>query len=69
MKAKLLVDIVVSRETISKESLTSPAIKNYKTDKISKIKEEYKMANTDMFQVDEPVIRYSAKKVDKMQQQ
>jgi hypothetical protein len=65
MKARLLVDIVVSRETISKESLTSPAIKNYKTDKISKIKEEYKMANTDMFQVDEPVIRYSSKKVDK----
>ncbi|GAA6769076.1 helix-turn-helix domain-containing protein [Flavobacterium sp. CGRL1] len=65
MKARLLVDIVVSRETISKESLTSPAIKNYKTDKISKIKEEFKMANTDMFQVDEPVIRYSSKKVDK----
>jgi uncharacterized protein YpbB len=64
MKARLLVDIVVSRETISKESLTSPAIKNYKTDKISKIKEDYKMANTDMFQVDEPVIRYSSKKVD-----
>ncbi len=65
MKARLLVDIVVSRETISKESLTSPAIKNYKTDKISKIKEEFKMANTDMFKVDEPVIRYSSKKVDK----
>lgn len=65
MKARLLVDIVVSRETISKESLTSPAIKNYKSEKISKIKEEFKMSNSDMFQVDEPVIRYSSKKTDK----
>ncbi|WP_343696141.1 helix-turn-helix domain-containing protein [Flavobacterium sp.] len=65
MKARLLVDIVVSRETISKESLTSPTIKNYKTDKISKIREEFKMTNTDMFQVEEPVMRYSSKKVDK----
>lgn len=67
MKAKLLIEIVVSRETISKEKLTSPAIKNYKTDKISKIREEHKMSNTDMFQVDEPV-RYTARKVDKTEQ-
>lgn len=66
MKAKLLVEIVVSRETISKESLTSPAIKNYKTDKISRIREEFKMSNTDMFQVEETVTRYSYKKAEKM---
>jgi len=65
MKAKLLMEIVVSRETISKESLTSPAIKNYKTDKISRIRDEFKMTNTDMFQVEEPQMRYSSKKVDK----
>ncbi|MFH6966028.1 helix-turn-helix domain-containing protein [Flavobacterium sp. FlaQc-28] len=65
MKAKLLIEVVVSRETICKEKLTSPAIKNYKTDKVSRIKEEFKMANTDMFQVEEPVTRYSSKKVDK----
>ncbi|WP_264552890.1 helix-turn-helix domain-containing protein [Flavobacterium sp. N2038] len=68
MKAKLLIEIVVSRETICKEKLTSPAIKNYKSDKVSKIREEHKMTNTDIFQVDEPVIRYSAKKVDKTAQ-
>ena len=65
MKAKLLIEVVVSRETICKEKLTSPVIKNYKTDKVSRIKEEFKMANTDMFQVEEPVARYSSKKVDK----
>ncbi|WP_281231306.1 helix-turn-helix domain-containing protein [Flavobacterium gelatinilyticum] len=65
MKARLLMEIVVSRETISKESLTSPAIKNYKTDKISKIRDEFKTTNTDMFQVEEPLNRYTAKKVDK----
>lgn len=65
MKAKLLIEIVVSGETICKEKLTSPAIKNYKTDKISKIREEFKMTNTDIFKPDEPVIRYTAKKLDK----
>lgn len=65
MKAKLLIEVVVSRETICKEKLTSPAIKNYKTDKVSKIKEDFKMANTDMFQAEEPVTRYISKKVDK----
>ena len=62
MKAKLLIEIMVSRETVCKEKLTSPAIKNYKSEKVSKIREEFKTANTDMFQVDEPMIRYSSKK-------
>lgn len=65
MKAKLLIEVVVSRETICKEKLTSPAIKNYKTDKVSRIKEDFKMVNTDMFQAEEPVTRYISKKVDK----
>ncbi|MEL1253802.1 helix-turn-helix domain-containing protein [Flavobacterium sp. DGU38] len=65
MKAKLLIEIMVSRETVCKEKLTSPAIKNYKSDKVSKIREDFKMTNTDMFQVDEPMIRYSSKKVAK----
>lgn len=62
MKAKLLIEIMVSRETVCKEKLTSPAIKNYKSEKVSKIREEFKTANTDMFQVDEPMIRYASKK-------
>ena len=65
MKAKLLIEIVVSGETICREKLTSTAIKNYKTDKIAKIREEFNMSNTDIFKLDEPVVRYTAKKLDK----
>ena len=65
MKTKLLMETVVSGEAISKEKLSSPAIKNFKTDKIAMIREEFNMTNTDMFNVDEPVTRYSAKKLDK----
>src|SRR5690606_22292871 len=57
--------IVVAGETICKEKLTSTPIKNYKSDKISKIREEFKMTNTDIFKPDEPVIRYTAKKASK----
>lgn len=65
MKAKLLIEIVVAGESICKEKLTSFAIKNYKTNKIAKIREEYKMTNTDIFKVDEPAVRYTSKKLDK----
>jgi len=65
MKAKLLIEIVVAGEAISKEKLTSFAIKNYKTDKIAKIREEFNMSNTDIFKLNEPVVRYTAKKLDK----
>ncbi|MBF4464851.1 helix-turn-helix domain-containing protein [Flavobacterium sp. LC2016-12] len=65
MKAKLLIEIVVAGETICKEKLTSTAIKNYKTDKVSKIREEFNMANTDIFKLDEPTVRYTARKLDK----
>lgn len=65
MKAKLLIEIVVSGETICREKLTSTAIKNYKSDKISKIRDEFKMNNTDIFKLDEPIVRYTSKKLDK----
>ena len=65
MKAKLLVEIVVTGESISKEKLSSTAIKNYKLDKVAKIREEFNMANTDIFKLDEPVTRYTARKLDK----
>jgi len=65
MKAKLLIEIVVSGETICKEKLTSSAIKNYKSDKVCKIREDFKMTNTDIFKLDEPVVRYTSKKLDK----
>ncbi|TCN61219.1 helicase [Flavobacterium circumlabens] len=65
MKAKLLIEIVVAGETICKEKLTSPAIKNFKSNKLEKIREEFQMSNTDIFKPDEPVVRYTAKKLDK----
>lgn len=65
MKAKLLIEIVVAGESICKEKLTSTTIKNYKTDKVSKIREEFNMSNTDIFKLDEPTVRYTARKLDK----
>jgi hypothetical protein len=65
MKAKLLIEIVVAGETICKEKLSSSAIKNYKLDKIAKIREELNMTNTDIFKTEEPVVRYTARKLDK----
>ncbi|MFH6956125.1 helix-turn-helix domain-containing protein [Flavobacterium aquidurense] len=65
MKAKLLIEIVVAGETICKEKLTSIAIKNYKLDKVAKIREDFNMSNTDIFKSEEPVVRYTARKLDK----
>ncbi|WP_394772975.1 helix-turn-helix domain-containing protein [Flavobacterium sp.] len=65
MKAKLLIEIVVAGETICKEKLTSIAIKNYKLDKVAKIREDFNLTNTDIFKSDEPVVRYTARKLDK----
>jgi len=65
MKAKLLIEIVVSGEAICKEKLTSTAIKNFKLDKIAKIRDEFNMSNTDIFKTEEPVVRYTARKLDK----
>jgi uncharacterized protein YpbB len=65
MKAKLLIEIVVAGETICKEKLTSLAIKNYKMDKVDRIREEFNMSNTDIFKLNEPTVRYTARKLDK----
>jgi len=65
MKAKLLIEIVVAGETICKEKLSSTAIKNYKLDKVARIREEFNMSNTDIFKSEEPVVRYTARKLDK----
>lgn len=65
MKTKLLIEIVVAGETICKEKLTSTAIKNYKLDKIARIREEFNMSNTDIFKSEEPVVRYTSRKLDK----
>lgn len=65
MKAKLLIEVVVAGEEISKEKLTSPNIKNYKTNKAERIREELKTTNTDIFRTEEPVVRYKSPKTEK----
>lgn len=65
MKAKLLIDVMVSGEAISKEKLTSPVIRNYKISKAERIREELKTTNTDIFRTEEPVVRYKSTKVEK----
>ena len=65
MKAKLLIEVVVAGEEISKEKLTSPNIKNYKTNKAERIREDLKTTNTDIFREDIPVVRYKSAKAEK----
>lgn len=65
MKAKLLIEVVVAGEEISKEKLTSPNIKNYKTNKAERIREELRTTNTDIFRTEEPVVRYKSPKTEK----
>ncbi|WP_289663961.1 helix-turn-helix domain-containing protein [Flavobacterium panacagri] len=65
MKAKLLIEVVVSGEAISKEKLSSPVIRNYKINKAERIREELKTVNTDIFRTEEPVVRYKSTKVEK----
>jgi uncharacterized protein YpbB len=65
MKAKLLIEVVVAGEEISKEKLTSPNIKNYKSNKAERIREELKTTNTDIFRTEEPVVRYKSTKTEK----
>lgn len=50
MKAQLLVATVVAGETISKEKLTSVAIKNYLSDKTQKVKAAYKEQHGDLLE-------------------
>jgi uncharacterized protein YpbB len=62
MKAKLLIETVVSGETISKEKLTSVEIKQYKTRKTVAIQKQFKELNITLI-VDEAAIeRYTSKK-------
>jgi PIF1-like helicase/Helix-turn-helix domain len=61
MKAKLLVNTIASGEVISKENLTSVAIKSYKSDKITAIVEEFKRLNIVLIDDDLDVERYNKK--------
>ena len=61
MKARLLIEIITKGEEISKEKLTSEAIKNYRISKIETIREEFKKQNVTLIEDDIDVERYSKK--------
>ena len=61
MKAKLLMEIVVAGETISKEKLTSNVIKNYISHKSEAIYKQFKDVNNTLMEEEEVVNRYTKK--------
>jgi uncharacterized protein YpbB len=65
MKAKLLVNAVVSGTTISKENLTSEEIKFYRINKIASIQAKFKELNITLVEDDFDVDRYANKKTSK----
>jgi uncharacterized protein YpbB len=65
MKAKLLVNAVVSGTTISKENLTSEEIKHYRINKITAIQAKFKELNITLVEDDFDVDRYANKKASK----
>lgn len=65
MKAKLLIETVVSGETISKEKLTSDEIKRYKIEKTESIQQEFKKVNITLIEDEKDLERYSKKKPTK----
>jgi uncharacterized protein YpbB len=62
MKAKLLIETVAKGETISKEKLSSEAIKYYRIRKIEAIREEFKNLNVTLIEDEVDLERYSKKK-------
>ena len=62
MKAKLLMETIMNRKTISKESLNSSEIKNYKLNKIERVVEDFKRNNLNLIEDKEDVSYYEPKK-------
>ncbi len=65
MKAKLLVNAVVSGATISKENLTSEEIRYYRINKVNSIQAKFKELNITLVEDDFDVDRYANKKTSK----
>jgi uncharacterized protein YpbB len=65
MKAKLLIETVVSGETISKEKLTSPETQQYISRKIAAIQATFKKVNSNLIEDDLDEERYLPKKKTK----
>jgi uncharacterized protein YpbB len=62
MKAKLLMETIMNRKTISKESLNSSEIKNYKLNKIERVVEDFKRNNLNLIEDKEDFSYYEPKK-------
>ncbi len=62
MKAKLLMETIMARKTISKESLNSSEIKNYKINKIERVIEDFKRNNRNLIEDQEDLSYYEPKK-------
>lgn len=62
MKAKLMIATLVAGEPISKEKLTSPEIKQYKTIKVERVFEDFKKVNITLIDDDKDAERYATKK-------
>ena len=65
MKAKLLIETIVSGETISKENLSSEEIKQYKIRKVEAIRTEFKKVNVTLIEDDIDLERYTKNKKTK----
>ncbi|WP_348800150.1 helix-turn-helix domain-containing protein [Flavobacterium adhaerens] len=62
MKAKLMMATLVNDEPITKEGLTSTEIKQYKFNKIERVYEDFKKANSKLIEDDSDSQRYVNKK-------
>lgn len=62
MKVKRLMETILAQKTISKESLNSEEIKNYKANKTERIIEDYKSNNKNLIEENEDVSYYEPKK-------
>ena len=62
MKSKLLMETIVNQQTISKESLNSIEITNYKINKMGKVIEDFKCNNQNLIKEDEDLSYYEPRK-------
>jgi hypothetical protein len=62
MKARLLMETIMARKTISKESLNSSEIKNYKINKIERVIEDFKRNNRNLIEDKDNLSYYEPKK-------
>lgn len=62
MKAKRMIETIIDRKTISKETLNSSEIKDYRISKIERVIEDFKKNNINLIEDQEDVSYYQPKK-------